>query len=78
MISLSTHKKILLALFIVLLFALAAFIYVKYQKQFGVIRPGELSQEKKEQLVAELNSRPVLQFLTENEKAALIKAFTKK
>lgn len=78
MVSLSIHKKILLALFIVLLFALAAFVYMKYQKQFSVIRQGELSQEKKEQLVADLNSRPVLHFLTEKEKAALVKSFTKK
>jgi len=74
---LSTHKKILLALFIILLFALAAFIYVKYSNQ-SVIQSGELTQERKEELVAQLNSRPVLHFLTEKEKAALIKSFTKK
>lgn len=74
---LSTHKKILLALFIILLFALAAFIYVKYSNQ-SVIQSGELTQERKEELVAQLNSRPVLHFLTEQEKAALVKSFTKK
>ena len=78
MTSLSTHKKILFALFIILLFALAAFIYIKYRKEVIIIRPGELTQEQKEALVAELNARPVLQFLTEKEKAALVKAFTKK
>ena len=78
MTSLSTHKKILFALFIILLFALAAFIYIKYRKEVIIIRPGEFTQEQKESLVAELNARHVLQFLTEKEKAALVKAFTKK
>lgn len=54
MSQLSTHKKILLALFVVLLVGLAAFVYIKYRQQHeNGSRP--LTEEQKAAILLQLS-----------------------
>ncbi len=67
----STHKKILLALFTVLLLSLAAFIYIKYrQESVNGSRP--LTEAEKSAILAELAKENNTAPLSDTQKTEIL------